>query len=232
MPTIIIDGKTIEVDAGATVIQAAEKLGIEIPRYCYHPGLSIVGQCRICLVEIEKMPKPQVACYTPVTDGMVVHTQSSIARCAIKRANAGCKNITCASASTTAKWSRTKSRKTKRSTLARMSCSIRNAAFSAAGVCVSAMRLAKAMSWAFSIAATMRNWRLIPASSLIICIPSTPLIFARWARSRKKTFALKRACGIWRQPIRFARAAAPAAISRCTRIPIARIMPKAAALCV
>lgn len=76
MPTIIIDGKTIEVEAGATVIQAAEKLGIEIPRYCYHPGLSIVGQCRICLVEIEKMPKPQVACYTPVTDGMVVHTQS------------------------------------------------------------------------------------------------------------------------------------------------------------
>lgn len=76
MPNITIDGKQIEVDAGATVIQAAEKLGIEIPRYCYHPGLSIVGQCRICLVEIEKMPKPQVACYTPVTDGMVVHTQS------------------------------------------------------------------------------------------------------------------------------------------------------------
>lgn len=76
MPTITIDGKSIEVEAGATVIQAAEKLGIELPRYCYHPGLSIVGQCRICLVEIEKMPKPQVACYTPVTDGMVVHTQS------------------------------------------------------------------------------------------------------------------------------------------------------------
>lgn len=76
MPTITIDGKAVEVEAGATVIQAAEKLGIEIPRYCYHPGLSIVGQCRICLVEIEKMPKPQVACYTPVTDGMVVHTQS------------------------------------------------------------------------------------------------------------------------------------------------------------
>jgi len=76
MPKITIDGKTVEVEAGTTVIQAAEKLGIELPRYCYHPGLSIVGQCRICLVEIEKMPKPQVACYTPVTDGMVVHTQS------------------------------------------------------------------------------------------------------------------------------------------------------------
>src|SRR5690606_40814294 len=51
MPNITIDGKQIEVEAGVTVIQAAEKLGIEIPRYCYHPGLSIVGQCRICLVE-------------------------------------------------------------------------------------------------------------------------------------------------------------------------------------
>src|SRR5262245_57417600 len=76
MPNITIDGKQIEVAPGTTVIQAADKLGIEIPRYCYHPGLSIVGQCRICLVEIEKMPKLQVACYTPVGEGMVVHTHS------------------------------------------------------------------------------------------------------------------------------------------------------------
>ncbi|HEX9653142.1 MAG TPA: molybdopterin-dependent oxidoreductase [bacterium] len=77
MPKITIDGATIEVDKGTTVIQAAEKLGIEIPRYCYHPGLSIVGVCRICLVEIERIPKLQVACYTPVTDGMVVHTNNA-----------------------------------------------------------------------------------------------------------------------------------------------------------
>ncbi len=77
MPKITIDGATIEVEKGTTVIQAAEKLGIEIPRYCYHPGLSIVGVCRICLVEIEKIPKLQVACYTPVTDGMVVHTNNA-----------------------------------------------------------------------------------------------------------------------------------------------------------
>lgn len=76
MPLITIDGKQIEVEKGATVIQAAEKLNIEIPRYCYHPGLSIVGQCRICLVEIEKMPKLQVACYTPAIEGMVVHTSN------------------------------------------------------------------------------------------------------------------------------------------------------------
>ena len=76
MPTLTIDGKQITVDPGVTVIQAAEKLGLEVPRYCYHPGLSIVGQCRMCLVEIEKMPKLQVACYTPAAEGMVVHTHS------------------------------------------------------------------------------------------------------------------------------------------------------------
>jgi len=76
MLTITIDGNEIQVEKGTTVIQAAEQSGIEIPRYCYHPGLSIVGVCRICLVEIERMPKLQVACYTPVTDGMVVHTNT------------------------------------------------------------------------------------------------------------------------------------------------------------
>lgn len=80
MPTLTIDGKEITVDAGKTVIQAAEQAGIELPRYCYHPGLSIVGQCRICLVEVEKMPKLQVACYTPVMDGMVVHTDNERVR--------------------------------------------------------------------------------------------------------------------------------------------------------
>jgi len=76
MPKITIDGTEIEVEKGTTVIQAAEQLGIDIPRYCYHPGLSIVGVCRICLVEIERMPKLQVACYTPVADGMVVQTNN------------------------------------------------------------------------------------------------------------------------------------------------------------
>ncbi len=56
------------------MIQAAEALGIYIPRYCYHPGLSIAGSCRMCLVEIEKIPKLQIACYTQVADGMVVHS--------------------------------------------------------------------------------------------------------------------------------------------------------------
>ena len=76
MPSLSIDGHEATVPEGATVIQAAEKLGIYIPRYCYHPGLSIVGNCRICLVEVEKFPKLQISCNLLVTDGMVVHTRS------------------------------------------------------------------------------------------------------------------------------------------------------------
>jgi NADH-quinone oxidoreductase subunit G len=79
MPKLSIDGREVSVPDGATVIQAAEKLGIFIPRYCYHPGLSIAGNCRICLVEVEKFPKLQIACNTPVTEGMVVHTKSNTA---------------------------------------------------------------------------------------------------------------------------------------------------------
>ena len=79
MPKLTIDGREIEVPPGTTVIQAAEQLGIFIPRYCYHPGLSIAGNCRICLVEVENFPKLQISCNLPVTDGMVVHTQSELA---------------------------------------------------------------------------------------------------------------------------------------------------------
>jgi NADH-quinone oxidoreductase subunit G len=76
MPTLTIDGRQIDAPDGSTVIQAAEKLGVFIPRYCYHPGLSIAGNCRICVVEVEKNPKLQIACNTPVAEGMVVHTTS------------------------------------------------------------------------------------------------------------------------------------------------------------
>jgi NADH-quinone oxidoreductase subunit G len=76
MPALTINQQTITVLEGTTIIQAAEKLGIEIPRYCYHPGLSIAGSCRMCLVEIEKMPKLQPACNTRVSEGMVVTTNS------------------------------------------------------------------------------------------------------------------------------------------------------------
>ncbi|MBI4473194.1 MAG: (2Fe-2S)-binding protein [Acidobacteria bacterium] len=77
MPKLTIDGHEISVPDGTTVIQAAEKLGVFVPRYCYHPALSIAGNCRICLVDVEKSPKLQIACNTPVTEGMAVHTRNA-----------------------------------------------------------------------------------------------------------------------------------------------------------
>src|SRR5881396_1564391 len=76
MPRLTVNGQAIEVPAGTNLIEAARRLGIEVPHYCYHPGLSIAGQCRLCMVDIEKTPRPSIACNTPAADGMVVHTQT------------------------------------------------------------------------------------------------------------------------------------------------------------
>jgi NADH-quinone oxidoreductase subunit G len=76
MPKLTIDGIEIEVAPGTTILQAAEQLGIEIPRFCYHERLSIAGNCRMCLVEVEKAPKPVASCAMPVGEGMVVKTSS------------------------------------------------------------------------------------------------------------------------------------------------------------
>src|SRR5213083_2652675 len=76
MPKCVIDGREIDVPAGTTVIQAGLMAGIEIPHFCWHPDLPVDGNCRMCLVEIEKMPKLQIACNTVVSDGMVVRTTS------------------------------------------------------------------------------------------------------------------------------------------------------------
>jgi NADH-quinone oxidoreductase subunit G len=76
MPTITVDGKRIECKDRQMVLQACLDAGHNIPYYCYHPGLSIVASCRICLVEVEGVPKLVPSCQTPVRDGMVVHSQS------------------------------------------------------------------------------------------------------------------------------------------------------------
>ena len=76
MPTLTVDGKQIEFKQGQTVIEAARDAGIEIPHFCWHPSLSVSGNCRICLVEIERMPKLAISCSTYASDGMVVYTQS------------------------------------------------------------------------------------------------------------------------------------------------------------
>ena len=77
MVKLKIDGKEVEVEKGASVIQAAMKAGIEVPHYCYHPGLTVAGNCRMCLVEIEKMPKLVTSCTTIASEGMVVQTGSA-----------------------------------------------------------------------------------------------------------------------------------------------------------
>ena len=65
-----------EVDEGLTVLQACEQAGVEIPRFCYHEKLSIAGNCRMCLVELEKSPKPIASCAMPATDGMNIKTNT------------------------------------------------------------------------------------------------------------------------------------------------------------
>ncbi len=76
MPKIVIDGKEIEFKQGQTIIQAAKDNGITIPHFCWHESLSVSGNCRVCLVEVEKMPKLVIACSTIASEGMVVHTAS------------------------------------------------------------------------------------------------------------------------------------------------------------
>ncbi len=79
MVEIEIDGKTLQVEDGSTVIEAAHKLGTYIPHFCYHKKLSIAANCRMCLVQVEKAPKPMPACATTVTNGMKVFTHSELA---------------------------------------------------------------------------------------------------------------------------------------------------------
>ncbi|MBK7256629.1 MAG: (2Fe-2S)-binding protein [Ignavibacteriae bacterium] len=74
MAKITLDGKQFEVEDGRTIIEAARENGIEIPHFCWHPKLSVSGNCRMCLVEVEKLPKLVIACATRVVDGMVVNT--------------------------------------------------------------------------------------------------------------------------------------------------------------
>ena len=86
MPKLTIDGIEVEVEPGTVLIQACEKLGIEIPRFCYHERLAIAGNCRMCLVEVSPgPPKPQASCALPCADGMVVKTNSPM----VKKAREG-----------------------------------------------------------------------------------------------------------------------------------------------
>ncbi len=80
MPKIKINGKELEVPQGTSVIQAFKQAGIDICHYCWHPGLSVAGVCRLCMVQVEGMPKLQIACNTEVKDGMVVNNTSEVVK--------------------------------------------------------------------------------------------------------------------------------------------------------
>ncbi|HEX9112318.1 MAG TPA: NADH-quinone oxidoreductase subunit NuoG [Terriglobales bacterium] len=81
---LIVDGKKLTAPAGTLLIEACKSVGIEVPSFCYYPGLSLQGACRMCVVKIEKMPKLQTACTTVVSEGMVVSTESDEVRQARK----------------------------------------------------------------------------------------------------------------------------------------------------
>ena len=85
MPKVTVDGIEVEVESGSTVLQACEAAGKEIPRFCYHERLSIAGNCRMCLVEMEKSPKPVASCAMPVMDGQVIKTNTPM----VKKAREG-----------------------------------------------------------------------------------------------------------------------------------------------
>ena len=80
MAKVTVDGQEIEIANGSSVLQACEAAGVEIPRFCYHERLSVAGNCRMCLVEIEKAPKPIASCSYPVADGMVIKTDTPMVR--------------------------------------------------------------------------------------------------------------------------------------------------------
>ena len=80
MPKVTIDGQELEVAPGTTILQACQHAGIEIPHFCYHERLNIAGNCRMCLVEVERSPKPVASCAMPVAEGNVILTQSEKAK--------------------------------------------------------------------------------------------------------------------------------------------------------
>src|SRR6056300_2067394 len=79
---LTVDGVTVEVEPGSTILQACEEAGAEIPRFCYHERLSVAGNCRMCLVEVERAPKPVASCAAPVAPDMVVFTQTDSVKAA------------------------------------------------------------------------------------------------------------------------------------------------------
>jgi ferredoxin len=227
---LTIDGKEVATTKGKTVIETAAEIGIDIPHYCYHQKLSIAGNCRMCLVEIEKMPKLQIACNTQAAEGMSVLTQSPKVL-AIRKAvmefllvNHPLDCPICDQAGEC--WlqdyymkhdlqgSRFEER---RSTTASGKFSVptlystASAASNVRAACASFRKLLEPTNWRSSIAAIIRPSRCFPTRFSIIRFPAMSLTSARWARSRIAIFASKFASGICRIRRPSVLVAAPAA---------------------
>lgn len=82
---VFINDLPVEIPQGSAIIQACEAAGVDIPRFCYHERLAIAGNCRMCLVQVEKVPKPVAACAMPVTPGMKIMTDTPL----VKKAREG-----------------------------------------------------------------------------------------------------------------------------------------------
>ena len=85
MVKLTVDGVEVEVEDGSSVLQACEAAGKEVPRFCYHERLSVAGNCRMCLVEMERAPKPVASCAMPAGEGMVIKTDTPM----VKKAREG-----------------------------------------------------------------------------------------------------------------------------------------------
>ena len=82
---VVVDGNPVQIESGASILQAIESTGINVPRFCFHERLSVAGNCRMCLVEIEKSPKPVASCAMPTMPGMKIYTSSPM----VKKAREG-----------------------------------------------------------------------------------------------------------------------------------------------
>src|SRR4026207_334494 len=86
MPKVTINDQVYDIPAGRTLSQIADESGMQIPRYCYHPDIGIEASCRMCLVEVEKLPKLVPSCATPVVEGMIVRTNTARVQQAVRYA--------------------------------------------------------------------------------------------------------------------------------------------------
>ena len=82
---VVVDGNPVQIESGSSILQAIESTGINVPRFCFHERLSVAGNCRMCLVEIEKSPKPVASCAMPTMPGMKIYTSSPM----VKKAREG-----------------------------------------------------------------------------------------------------------------------------------------------